>query len=225
MKVGVLVSGGKDSTLTLWLALHQYNVTNLITVLSIKESTLFQHQTRSYIEAYSEAVQIPVKIIEVTDEEKELIELEKGIKELDVEAILIGGLLSEYQRFKFNSVALNLGIPCYAPIWRKNQKMLLEEMKSHDFKIILSLVAGLGFEKSDVGVEIDDQQLKRLEQLEKKYGLSIGGEGGEYETLVLDAPFFKKKIELTEKEVIFDEIRSMGFLQIKKVHVIGKEMQ
>jgi predicted ATP pyrophosphatase (TIGR00289 family) len=225
MKVGVLVSGGKDSTLTLWLALHQYNVTNLIIVLSIKESTLFQHQTRSYIEAYSEAVQIPVKIIEVTDEEKELIELEKGIKELDVEAILIGGLLSEYQRFKFNSVALNLGIPCYAPIWRKNQKMLLEEMKSHDFKIILSLVAGLGFEKSDVGVEIDDQQLKRLEQLEKKYGLSIGGEGGEYETLVLDAPFFKKKIELTEKEVIFDEIRSMGFLQIKKVHVIGKEMQ
>ncbi|MHA2105251.1 MAG: diphthine--ammonia ligase [Candidatus Hodarchaeales archaeon] len=223
MKVGVLVSGGKDSTFTLWLALQQYDVTNLITVLSIKESTLFQYQTRSYIEAYSKAVQIPVKIIEVTDEEEELNELEKGIKELEVEAILIGGLLSEYQRFKFNSVAMNLGIPCYAPIWRKDQKKLLEEMKGHGFKIILSLVAGLGFKKRDVGAEINDQQLNRLEELDKKFGLSIGGEGGEYESLVLDAPFFKKKIELVEKEVIFDEIRSQGTLQIKKIQVIDKE--
>lgn len=222
MNVAVLVSGGKDSTFTLWLALQQYDVKYLVSVLSGKESTLFQYQKKPYIEAFSQAVQIPIKIIEVIDEKKELVELEKGLREIKVEAILIGGLLSEYQRSKFNSVAMSIGIPCYAPIWRKNQKMLLQEMVSYNFKIILSLVAGVGFKEKDVGAEITPQFLNRLEQLNTKFGISLGGEGGEYETLVLDTPFFKKRIEIIEKEVIFDEKRLQGYLKIKQTKLIEK---
>ncbi len=224
MEVAVLISGGKDSTYSLWLALQQYDVKYLITVLSGKESTLFQYQKKTYIEAYSKAVQIPIKIIEVINEKEELSLLEKGISEINVEAIIIGGLLSEYQRTKFNSVAVNLGIPCYAPIWRKDQKMLLQEIINHDYQVILSLVAGLGFKKKDVGVEFSSHLLNRLEQLNNEFGISMGGEGGEYETLVLDAPFFRKKIEIVEKEIIFDENRSRGYLEINKIKLVEKEI-
>ena len=224
MEVAVLISGGKDSTYSLWLALQQFDVKYLITVLSGKESTLFQYQKKTYIEAYSKAVQIPIKIIEVINEKEELSLLEKGISEICVEAIIIGGLLSEYQRTKFNSVAVNLGIPCYAPIWRKDQKMLLQEIINHDYQVILSLVAGLGFKKKDVGAEFNSHLLNRLEQLNNKFGISLGGEGGEYETLVLDTPFFKKKIEIVEKEIIFDENRSQGYLEINKLKLVEKEI-
>ncbi|MFW9929393.1 MAG: diphthine--ammonia ligase, partial [Candidatus Thorarchaeota archaeon] len=210
MDVAVLVSGGKDSIFTTWLALHQYNIKSLITILSIKDSTLYQYQERMFVEALADAISIPIKILEISSEKDELILLEDALKNLNVNAFLVGGLLSEYQRFKFNSVGLHLGIPCFAPLWRKNQKELLEELVRHGFKIILSLVAGLGFMEDDLGKILTYDTIKRLENLNTKYGISIGGEGGEYETLVLNAPFYEKEIIIEAYYKRFDTIRSQG---------------
>ena len=41
----------------------------------------------------------------------------------------------------------------------------------------------------------------RLVELEKKFGISPSGEGGEIETTVLDAPLFKKRIGILASEV------------------------
>jgi diphthamide synthase (EF-2-diphthine--ammonia ligase) len=32
----------------------------------------------------------------------------------------------------------------------------------------------------------------------------IGGEGGEFETLVLDAPFYTKRIEIVDADILWD---------------------
>jgi len=47
------------------------------------------------------------------------------------------------------------------------------------------------------------------------------GEGGEYETLVLDAPFFKKKIELVETEVFWKG--ESGYLLVKKATLTDRK--
>ena len=52
--------------------------------------------------------------------------------------------------------------------------------------------------------------------------MNICGEGGEYETLTLDCPLFRKKIVLedTETEVIDD----VSFLKIKSAKLIDKNL-
>ena len=55
-----------------------------------------------------------------------------------------------------------------------------------------------------------------------QFGVNICGEGGEYETLTLDCPLFRKKIVLedTETEVIDD----VSFLKIKSAKLIDKNL-
>jgi diphthamide synthase (EF-2-diphthine--ammonia ligase) len=46
------------------------------------------------------------------------------------------------------------------------------------------------------------------------------GEGGEYETLVLDAPFFKKKIRFLRVERIWEN--HSGYLLVRKAKLVDK---
>ena len=130
---------------------------------------------------------------------------------------MIGGLLSEYQRVRFNDVARRIGIPCYAPLWRKDQELLLREIQKH-FTVIFSTIASMGFKKEDLGRKLDEQMLERILSLNKHSGLSIGGEGGEYETMVLDAPFYKKKVVIDQAVKEWDEGKLFGYYRIEELH-------
>jgi len=63
--------------------------------------------------------------------------------------------------------------------------------------------------------------LETFLKLNKKIGFNIAGEGGEYETFVIDAPLFKKKIEI--KDFIIKTIDQYTYeLLVKKVSLIKK---
>jgi diphthamide synthase (EF-2-diphthine--ammonia ligase) len=47
-----------------------------------------------------------------------------------------------------------------------------------------------------------------------------GGEGGEFETLVLDAPFFKKRVRILESEIKWDGMA--GIYLVKKAGLDNK---
>ena len=58
-------------------------------------------------------------------------------------------------------------------------------------------------------------------ELNRRFGVSVVGEGGEYETLVLDAPYFReKKIELVEVDRVWEG--QNGWLEVKKARLIDK---
>jgi len=71
-----------------------------------------------------------------------------------------------------------------------------------------------------LGKEIDEELIKKLVNLGERYGISPSGEGGEIETTVLDAPFFKKKIEVVESEIRAKG--NTGVFMIKKGRLIEK---
>lgn len=222
MKVAVLYSGGKDSTYTLWVALQQFEEVKIISVLSKDDSYLYHYQKDLVLNALEEAIDIPIKKVNIEDREKELDDLEQAIKEMHVDGILIGGLLSEYQRVRFNDIAQRLDIPCYAPLWRKDQELLLRDIQKH-FTVIFSTIASMGFKKEDLGQILDEKMLERILSLNINAGLSIGGEGGEYETLVLDAPFYKRKIVIDQATKEWDETKLFGYYRIEKLHTEKKE--
>jgi uncharacterized protein (TIGR00290 family) len=81
-------------------------------------------------------------------------------------------------------------------------------------------VYAYGFSEEWLGRKIDDATIKALIELNRRYGISLVGEGGEYETLVLDAPFFKKRIKIIEAEKIWKN--QSGYFLITKPKLESK---
>ena len=57
--------------------------------------------------------------------------------------------------------------------------------------------------------------------LKEKYGISPAGEGGEFETLVLDAPHFKKRLAVERMEKEWH--RDSGSVRVERVSLEGKD--
>jgi diphthine-ammonia ligase len=62
------------------------------------------------------------------------------------------------------------------------------------------------FEGSDwLGRRIQAGTLDAISQLNRRYSISLVGEGGWYETFVLDAPFFMRRIRIVEVEKVWKD--------------------
>jgi uncharacterized protein (TIGR00290 family) len=81
-------------------------------------------------------------------------------------------------------------------------------------------VAADGFDETWLGRVIDEACIKDLLALKKKHKISIVGEGGEYETTVLDCPLFKQKIEVTKAEKVWN--KTSGRYVISDAKLIAK---
>ncbi|MBU1939710.1 TIGR00289 family protein, partial [Candidatus Micrarchaeota archaeon] len=84
--------------------------------------------------------------------------------------------------------------------------------------VIIVAIAAQGLDEKWLGREINADAVAELKQLHEKHGISIVGEGGEFETLVLNCPLFKKRIEIirSEKKI---ENENTGVLIIEDAHL------
>ena len=62
---------------------------------------------------------------------------------------------------------------------------------------MITKTAAEGLNKEWEGQIIDKNNLKKLKKIVEKHKISIMGEGGEYETLVLNAPFYSKELKFS----------------------------
>jgi uncharacterized protein (TIGR00290 family) len=99
-------------------------------------------------------------------------------------------------------------------LWHRDPLSILKEVVDLNFEAIITGVYAYGFTKEWLGKRIDVGAIGALEGLNKKYGISLVGEGGEYETLVLDGPIFRKRMELVETEAVWKG--QGGSLLVKK---------
>ncbi len=88
------------------------------------------------------------------------------------------------------------------------------------FEVIITSVAAEGLDQSWLGRKLDYEMLKDLEKLHDKHGVHMGGEGGEYESFVLDAPMMKKKIRILRAHKEWDGAR--GFYIIDEADLVDK---
>ena len=226
MKLGVLFSGGKDSTLALHKAAEKEEVACLITLVSQNmESFMFHTPNIDVTALQAEALGLPlIRRMTKGEKEKELHDLEEAIAQaierFGIEGVVSGAVESVYQSERIQRICHRLGVWCFNPLWKKNQKALLEEIVDNNFKAIISGVFAYPLDESWLGKEIDDEMIAKLVLLEEEFGLSPSGEGGEIETTVLDAPLFKKKIRILEYKV---EARgNSGVFIIKRSQLMPK---
>jgi ABC transporter with metal-binding/Fe-S-binding domain ATP-binding protein len=226
MRLGVLFSGGKDSTLALHKAAEKEEVVCLITLVSQnKESFMFHTPNIDVTVLQAEAIGLPL-IQKVTEgkPEEELKDLEEAIaqaiKDFQIEGVVSGAVESVYQSERIQRICNRLGVWCFNPLWKRNQKALLEEIVAKGFRVIISGVFAYPLDKDWLGKEIDKELIEKLVFLGKEFGLSPSGEGGEIETTVLDAPLFKKRIEVLDYET--EAKGNSGVFRIKRARLTAK---
>lgn len=217
LKVSALFSGGKDSTYAVYLAQQQgWEVSSLLTIVpKAEDSYMFHFPNIRWTALQAEAMGIPIKVRESSGEkEKELDDVEALMAAEDVDGFICGAIASDYQWSRLNGIGHRLGKPVHAPLWRKDQVLLLEDMVHAGFRFMISGVYAYGFDETWLGKVITERSIKELERLRDRFSISPSGEGGEIETFVLDAPNFSKAVSVEEAEVRWN--RDSGTYMIKR---------
>jgi len=217
MRTAVLFSGGKDSIRTVHHCLEKgYDVKYLVTMVSKREdSWMFHVPNIRLTELSSEAIGIPWISKETSGKKEEEVEdLKKVLKILDIDAVACGGIFSNYQKSRFEKICKELKLKLLSPFWHTDPEKFLKDTIDLGFDVRIIGVYAEGFDESWLGRKIDEKTVKDLIELNKKYGISPVGEGGEMETLVVDGPIFKRKIKIIDSEKIWDNKTQSGYLKI-----------
>jgi asparagine synthase (glutamine-hydrolysing) len=227
LKLGILYSGGKDSNLAAFIMKNQnYELSCIITMLNEKDySYMFQKANKKIIKLQSSALNIPAIFgTTVGIKEEELKDLKKLLKKARdkyyLDGIITGALYSNYQRNRIFQLCEELNLKIFSPLWHKPQEQELKELLQNNFEFILVKTAAMGLNEKFLGKIITIKEINELIELNKKIGLNVAGEGGEYESIVLNSPMFRKKIEITDSEIIKDK-DNYDYL-IKKAKLVKK---
>ena len=69
------------------------------------------------------------------------------------------------------------------------------------FEVVITGVFAYPLTKSWLLKKINKEFIKEMKELNKKYKISPTGEGGEFETFVLNCPLFKKPLKITDSKI------------------------
>jgi len=220
MKLAILFSGGKDSTLALHRAVEKETVSCLITIISEnKASFMFHTPNIDITKLQAEALELPL-IQRMTEgkPEEELEDLKEAIGEaaddFGIEGVVTGAIESVYQAERVQRICHEKDLWCFNPLWKRDQQDLLEEILDRKFEVIISGVFAYPLDESWLGKKLDKNLVERLLRLGREYQISPSGEGGEIETTVLDAPLFRRKIRVQEATVQME--KTSGTYVIRK---------
>ncbi len=206
MKLGILLSGGKDSLYAAYLASKDHKLACSITIQSEnKESYMFHTPNINLVGIQSEAMGIPL-ILRTTKgvKEQELEDLKSAIIEAkekyDIEGIVTGAVASQYQAQRVQEICHELDLWCFNPLWQVDQVQLLRDLLENEFETKIIGVYGYPLDERFLGKTIDEKTIEELERMQEEYKINPAGEGGETESLVVDCPLFNKKIQIQKSE-------------------------
>ena len=154
MKVAALFSGGKDSVFAIYIAKQWgWDISHLVTIHPKKQDSWMFHSVNIHLtEKLAEAIDIPlIKKQTKGEKEEELKDLKEILKNLNIDGVISGAIASEYQRTRIEKICHELDIKSFAPIWHKNQELILREQVNAGFKIIIVGVFAYGFDETWLG--------------------------------------------------------------------------
>jgi uncharacterized protein (TIGR00290 family) len=96
----------------------------------------------------------------------------------------------------------------------------MNELLESGYKILIVGVSAMGLGKEWLGVTLDKESLTKLASLSKKHGFNLTFEGGEAETLVIDCPLFRKRLDIRRANVQWDGQR--GIFEILEAALVEK---
>lgn len=241
-----LVSGGKDSFYNISHCLSQGHELVALANLYPKEtqdheidSFMFQTVGHTIIEKYLECLDVPLYRHTISkggsvnqdleyaatqnDEVEDLYDLMRQVlsHHPEVEGVSCGAILSHYQRTRVEHVCDRLGLTSLTYLWQRLQYDLMKEMCDSGLDARVIKVAAIGLDHSHLG-KLIQQLFPHLVKINAMYDVHICGEGGEFETMVFDAPFFRRRLQIVASENIKVSNDDVAFLKLE-VEVVDKD--
>ncbi|MDP2968383.1 MAG: diphthine--ammonia ligase [Deltaproteobacteria bacterium] len=223
MKVISSWSGGKDSCLACYKAMQRgYRVEYFLNFISKEYKRCCFHGIEAkLLNVQTDLIGIPLIQKEVSkDMEEYEIEFKQavsGVKGNEIAGMVFGDIYLEEHKIWVERVCKDLEIEPIEPLWGFPPDQIMEDFITLGFKaIVVSCKADL-FGKEFIGREVDEDFIKEL----RRKGICLCGENGEFHTLVVDGPIFKRRIEITKSRAILKEgFWTHWFLDIQEYKII-----
>jgi ABC transporter with metal-binding/Fe-S-binding domain ATP-binding protein len=205
-----LTSGGKDSVLSIQIALDEgLDVGYIVTVRPDNPDSYMFHS--SNLDAVSLiAERGGMEYVEISThgrKEEELADLKSGLALLPIEGIIAGAIQSQYQYERVGEIASALGLEVFCPLWQKDPSWIMDEVVRR-LDAIIVVCAADGLSEEMLGTHIDSGVVAKLKEISRRNRIHIAGEGGEYETLAVNAPFYSSSIGWTKERIVSSSGRS-----------------
>lgn len=203
MRLASLYSGGKDSTFALYLAEQMgHDVPYLVNVMPEDEASwIFHTPNLNVVPLMAESMGKELVTAPSTgSEEGDMAGLRNALEGLDVEGVVTGAVWSDYQWDRMNIVCGDLGLKVITPLWRKDQDYLMDQFLDSGIESIIVGCYAEGLDESWLGRRIDEDSVRELKELRERYGISIMGEGGEYESMTIDSPMHSRRLRIDSSE-------------------------
>ena len=215
MKLASLFSGGKDSVYAIYLAQRKgHKIVCLLSVLAkSEESHLLHHPNLQWTKLQSKSMKIPQLTIssdsDDTDDELSVLEnlLQKAKEQFHIEGLVHGGIKSQFQKDKFETLCSKLNLLAISPLWNTDPEQYMNDLIDSNFVYIMTTVSSDGLDDTWLGKQISKSDIDTLKHLSEKFRFNLNFEGGEAETFVIDCPLFSNSIKINRFKKIWDGYR------------------
>lgn len=218
-------TGGKDSALACYEAcLLGYKITNLVTF--VPDPPQFLAHPLHVMKYQAEALDLPHVTLTIHEPFKE--SYGRAIDSLRKKyraSVLITGDITEVDGLPnwIRECSATSGMEVFTPLWGRDRLDLLRRLISSQFKVIFSCVKSPWLTENWLGRQLDQDALEQLCRVRRETGLDLCGEQGEYHTMVLDGPPFKKRIRIRDcSKHIAD---SLMYLDIHEIVLEEKSLE
>ena len=212
-----------------WAIMQGWDVQALVTIIVENEdSMMFQYDNTVIAALQAASMEIPwMPIRSEGIEDFEMNDLENGLKNkmnnktelsriwkgnfdlpeslellddiLEIDGIVVGALRSDYQKTRIEMMCERLRVKSFTPIWHLDSNEYMHSLVDNGFKFHITSVSCEGLGEEWIGKKIDKNNLIELEKIAEKFRFNVDGEGGEFETLVTNAPHMKGEIIIEGK--------------------------
>lgn len=203
MKVIASWSGGKDSCFACYRALAEgHEVSHLVNLISREFRRVSFHGTRArLISRQAQAIGIPLVQYTVPPDmslyEQIFKKAVSALKGSGVEGMVFGDIYLQEHRDWIERVCGELGIIPLLPLWGMATECVLSDFIEAGFEAIIISAKTDFFDEKWLGRRLDHSLRLDLKKLEQEKGIDVCGEQGEYHTLVVDGPLFRKRVQVT----------------------------
>jgi len=195
-------SGGKDSCFACYLALGQgYKISHLVNFISQEFKRVSFHGTEArLIQLQSQAIGIPLLQKETTRDgyEQEFKQAVRSLLPSGIKGMVFGDIYLQEHKDWVERVCADLGIEAVEPLWNKSTEEILTNFIDDGFEAVIVSAQAKLIDADWIGRRADRSFMEHL----KAKNIDLCGENGEYHTLVVNGPLFKRRIEITESKTI-----------------------
>ena len=214
-KAAVSWTGGKDCNLAMLLAWRESSLRVEALVVFRPRDAVFRAHPLGIMEAQAAALSLPLLQVEISGEPSFKDSYVAGMRRLQEEhgiEVLVTGdmdLVGSMQRNWIEECGEECGMEAWLPLWKADRGECLRKLLHEGFKVVFSCVKSPHFDGSWIGRQLDEDAVREM-MSKVPAGLDLGGEKGEYHTMVLAGPLHTQEVVLYTEDHVNRHIHGLA---------------